>query len=290
MRINFEEKTYENYFNAELDRRTEIFYPLGQVQEGNLGFDASANSKNRRLWKLIGYPFWFFPHFEGVELRKIADEMERHIGRIIRDIPKMKANLIFQYKKPEFMTNSKSKEWKYWNKPYFRYDIYKEQQDLLMQIHNSFSTTVLVLYSSPAVKDINDLVDKHQKKQILNISNITKASELNLHHRNTYTKAGTFSIACSEPEKLENFDIITELENFNISNSNNINQNDFNRQFLLTFRQQIEQVVEKSKYYYKSFKILNESIEKYKEYEILYTFLILNNFRQLTGTQWLIKI
>jgi hypothetical protein len=290
MRVNFEEKTYENYFNAELDNRTEIFYPLGQVQEGNLGFDASANSRNRRLWRLIGHPFWFFPHFDGVELREIADEMERHIGRVISDIPKMKANLIFQYKKPEYIKNSLGKEWKHWKQPYFRFDIYKEQQELLMHIHNSFSKTVLVLYSSPAITDINDLVDNHKKRQILDVSNIKKASELNLHHRNTYIKAGTFSIACSEPEKLENFDIFAEFEKFNVENNDNINVYDFNRQFLLKFRNQIEQAIEENQYYSESFKLLNETLEKYKKYELLYTFLILYNFRQLTGTQWLIKI
>jgi len=290
MRINFEEKTYENYFNAELDRRTEIFYPLGQVQEGNLGFDASANSRNRRLWRLIGHPFWFFPHFDGIELREIADEMERHLGRVIRDIPKMKANLIFQYKKPEIITNSKGREWIHWTQPYFRYDIYKEQQELLMHIHNSFSKTVLVLYSSPAVTDINDLVDNHKKGQILEISNIKKAFELNLHHRNTYIKAGTYSIACSEPEKIENFDLIKTLENFNNETNENVSDYDFNRQFIFNFRKQIFQAIQENKYYSQSFNSLNESLEKYKKYELLYTFLVMANFRQITGTQWLIKL
>lgn len=290
MRINFEEKTYENYFNAELDRRTEIFYPLGQVQEGNLGFDASANSTNRRLWRLVGHPFWFFPHFVGIELREIADEMERHLGRVIRDIPKMKANLIFQYKKPELITLSSGSEWSHWNQQYFRYDIYKVQQELLMHIHNSFNKTVLVLYSSPAVTDINDLVESHRKREILDVSNIRKASELHLHHRNTYIKAGTYSIACSEPEKIDNFDLIKILENYSNETNDNISNYDYNRQFLLEFRKQIIQTVEENKYYNKSFNLLNESFEKYKKYELLYTFLLMTNFRQLTGTQWLIKI
>jgi hypothetical protein len=34
MRIGFEEKSYENYFNNELSIKTDIYFPLGQVLEG----------------------------------------------------------------------------------------------------------------------------------------------------------------------------------------------------------------------------------------------------------------
>jgi len=98
MRTSFEEKTYENFFNSELDRQSNIYFPLGQVQEGFLGFDSSADSRNRRLWRQLGFPFWFTPPFSGVELREIAREMERYLEITIDELPPIRANLLFQYK------------------------------------------------------------------------------------------------------------------------------------------------------------------------------------------------
>jgi hypothetical protein len=289
MRATFEEKTYENYFNVELDRVTEIFFPLGQVQEGNLGFDASAHSRNHRLWRMLGYPFWFFPPFAGIDLREIADEMEHHLGRIIRDVPRMRANLIFQYKKPEFITIFFGREWEHWDQPYFRYDIYQEQQELLMHIHNTLGTMVLVIYAAPAIQDINELVRIHSERKLIENSNFKKASELNLHHRNTYIQAGTHSIACSEPEKIENFDLLNVLNSLN-GESNSDYGDDYNRQFIINFRKKIESIVRENNYFATSFKTLNASLEGLKKYELLYSFLVMVNFRQLTGTQWLIKL
>ena len=44
MDARYEEKTFESYFNNELDRKTSIYFPLGQVQEGVLGLDSVAHS------------------------------------------------------------------------------------------------------------------------------------------------------------------------------------------------------------------------------------------------------
>ena len=289
MRATFEEKTYENYFNAELDRKTTIFFPLGQVQEGSLGFDASGFSRNRRLWRMLGHPFWFFPHFDGVELREIADEMEHFLRRILREIPRMKANIIFQYKKPEKITIPSGKEWSNWNEPYFRYDIYKEQQELLLHIHNTFGNRTLVIYASPAIIDVNKLVEVHMRGELIEKSNFKKAFEINQHHRNTYIEEGTYSIACSEPERIDDFDLIEELNNLGEKNSDNYGGN-YNIDFINNFRNEIESIMSENQFYSKSFTELNKSLDKFYEYKILYSFLVMRNFRQLTGNQWLIKI
>jgi len=289
MRTNFEEKTFENYFNTELDKLSEIFFPLGQVQEGNLGFDASALSRNRSLWSMLGHPFRFSPQFDGLELREIADEMEHYLDILISKVPRMKANLIFQYKKPEFVTISKGKEWKHWNQPYFRYDIYKEQQELLMHIHITFGTRALVVYAAPAIQNVNELVDIHSKRKLICNSNFKKAFELNLHHRNTYIQGGTYSIACSEPEKIDDFNLLKELRNLNGEDDNGYSGEN-NRQFIISFRKKIESIVNENSYFATSFKTLNASLEGLIKYELLYSFLALVNFRQLTGTQWLVKV
>src|SRR5258705_611300 len=134
MTANFEEKSYEQFFNSELDSKTSVYFPLGQVQEGFLGFDVNAMSRNRRLWRLLGHPFWFFPDFPGVQLREIADEMERFLRVHINELPRMKTNLLFQYKRPEYIKSALGTEWKHWKNPYYRYDIYMPQQNLLSHI------------------------------------------------------------------------------------------------------------------------------------------------------------
>jgi len=286
MRANFEEKTYESYFNNELDKRSQVYFPLGQVQEGSLGFDASSFSKNRKLWRKLGYPFWFNPHFNGLEIREIADEMEKILEKKLDNIPQMKANLLFQYKRPEFIKSTSGKEWHHWNKSYYRYDIYKEQQDLLMHIHNTFNSKLHVIYASPSTIDVNKLV--RIRKKILENSNFAKAIDLQGHHRNTYTSSGTHSIACSEPEQIENINIIEYIENIS---TETIKHNTIkNKEFIIKFSSQIKNIVSENTYISESFNILNEEIANLKEYRLFYSFLTMNNYRKLTGNQWVIKI
>ncbi len=286
MRARFEEKTYENYFNSELARQTDIYFPLGQVQEGSLGFDSSALSSNRRLWRRLGHPFWFYPSFEGLALQEIANEMEHFLGVTLDNIPSIKTNLLFQYKKPTFIKSPLGREWSYWNVPYYRYDIYKEQHDLLMHIDNLFGSKVFIVYASPALNDVNELVTAHLNRQIINISNFRRATELNTHHRNTYIQSGTFSIACSEPEKIENFDLIKTI---NSLNNDNIKTDENNRTAIINFRKQIVSLMSENQNYSTAFKKLNEQYSKVKEYELFYSHLVLSNFRHLTGIQWLVK-
>jgi hypothetical protein len=282
MRATFEEKTYENYFNIELGRQTDILFPLGQVQEGSLGFDCSAMSRNRGLWRTLG----LFQPFLGINLRKIADKMEHYLRNTLVVIPKIKANLLFQYKKPEYITRRSGSEWSYWNKPYYRYDIYGQQQDLLMHIDNHFGNRVFIVYASPALHDINDLVTAYTNGQIINISNFRKVSELDGHHRNTYTQSGRHSIACSGPEKFDNFDLLKEINELTCDR----NTDEDNRSFVINFSKQLSNVIYEDKYYSESYRKLNEQFSEFKQYELLYSHLTLHNFNQLTGTQWLMKL
>ncbi|MEK3879187.1 hypothetical protein [Paenibacillus sp. FSL M7-0420] len=283
MRVTFEEKTYENYFNLELGQRSDIYFPLGQVQEGDLGFDASAYSIDTKMWSIMGCSS---SDYSGSRLRNIAEIMEKYLNKKINDLPKMKANILFQYKRPEYFTNSRASEWHYWNTPYYRYNIYKEQQELLMEIHNNLGSKVLAIYASPALHKVDELVDRYIKKQIIKYSNFKRVVDLNNHHRNTYTKSGNYSIACSEPEYIENHDInqlIDELDDDNLEDQEN-------RDFVIKFRKGIEIITLENKIYSEAFSLLNEKYRHLKEYELLYSFFVMRNFRQLTGSQWLVKM
>ena len=285
MKPEFEEKTYESYFNTELSSKSSFYYPIGQVQEGFLGFDSAANSRNWRLWRRIGFPFWFFPHFIGVNLREIADEMEFILREEIKHVPRMRVNILFQYKRPEFIKSKKGKEWSNWNQEYFRYDIYQEQQDLLMSIYYKFQDEVLLIYAAPSMYRMEELVNAFQRGRVIELSNFRKADELNNHNRNTFIESGTHSIACSNPQKIENFDLINLIESY----QSNINYDD-NREFIIRMRKRIEQIMKEHKKYSDLFQKLNEPFEKIQKNSLFYSFVVMSNFRLLTGIQWMIKI
>ncbi len=291
MRIKYEEKTYESYFNSELSQKADIYFPIGQVQEGNFGFDAAYFIKNKKLWEKFGYPYpfwksWDYP-FHGVDLEEFANEMEDFLNMELDHLPKMKTNLLFQYKKPVYIFNANGGEWNLWNRPYFRYLIYEEQQNLLMHIHNQFGHNVLVLYAAPAIKSINELVEKYKQQQIIDNSNFTKAVNLNNHKKNTYVKAGNHSIACSEPEKIEKFDLLKQLK---IGNKNEYSDNENNIEFILNFKNKITNSINENKVYAEPFSKLNENLKEISKYKLLHSFLVMQNFKQLTGIQWMISL
>lgn len=286
MKAKFEEKTFESYFNNELDRKSDIYFPPGQVLEGSLGFDASSFSRNRGLWRKLGYPFWFQPHFKGLSLREIADEMEYILDIELDNIPTMKANLLFQYKRPELITSSLGSEWKHWNQAYFRYNVYSEQQDLLNNIHQKFNSEVLIVYASPCTNDINELVKN--RRNIINHSNFAKAVDLNGHHRNTYIQAGTYSIACSEPTRIDSLNILETINNLGKLELETEKRN--NKDLVTEFSNTIQTIMNEYEYFADSFAELNKDAEKVKNYELFHSLLVMSNFRQLTNSQWVVKI
>ncbi|EKL3976787.1 hypothetical protein PRH55_000114 [Morganella morganii] len=289
MDARYEEKTFESYFNNELDRKTSIYFPLGQVQEGVLGLDSVARSNSRRLWKTLGYPFWFFQKFSGVELTTIAREMEQHLGREVKNIPAMKVNLLLQYKRPQYITNSTGAEWHLWNQKYFRYELYAQQHALLSHIETTFGNDAVVLYAAPSVVDVDDLVTLKIANSIIDNTNFRRARELDGHHRNTYIKAGTYSQACSEPEKIENFNLIEMIE------AMQPHQSVDNAQLIINFSSQINTAMENVEgigYLKTAFENrMNESRHyELQQFELFYSMLTMSVFREVTGCQWLIPL
>lgn len=284
MQPPYEEKTFESYFNSELNRKAPIYFPFGQVQEGSIGADASFFSRNHRLWWRLGYPFIFHAPFSGVDIREIAAEMERCLGQEIRNIPSIKANLLFQYKRPRLITNKRGLEWIHWNQKYFRYDIFQEQQELLEHIATKFGHQALVLYASPALGNIDELVDAKQRGLIIESTNFRPAQELTGHHRNTYTKAGTHSIACSEPERLEQFDLLSTLKQLESTRSGD------NLELVLQFTEDIRAIAKENNFFGRAFQ---SELQAYNEagigsYPLYFSMISMSIFKELTGVQWIL--
>jgi len=283
MYAQYEEKTYESYFNTELDRKTSIYFPFGQVQEGVMGLDAAAHSQSGWLWRMLGYPFFIFPHFSGVELQSVAEVMEDYLGREVRNIPAMKVNLLFQYKRPEIFDESGT-EWPLWEQRYFRYTIEPDQHNLLAHLESTFGADALVLYAAPAVENVDELVSLKLSGNIIRNSNYRRASDLNTHHYNTYIKAGCYSQACSEPHRLDNLDLIKLIEGVEP-----IKRRD-NKQFLMEFTKQIAASMIEAKYIKAAFDKRLSEFNEFKKYELLFAMISMGVFKEVTGTQWLVSL
>lgn len=284
MQPKYEEKTFESYFNTELDRRSKIYFPFGQVQEGGIGADAAGFSRSRWLWWRLGYRYFINMPFQGADLREIADEMERHLSREIKNIPSLKSNLLFQYKRPELITSKLGSEWPHWGQRYFRYDIYQEQQALLAHIEAKFGSKVLVLYASPALEDINDLVFSKMRGDLIENTNFRRASELTGHHRNTYVRAGTHSYACSDPESIENFDLLALLE------QQRPLEGEATDEVVLSVAKGVRQAVAESASYGKAYQTLMQPYveARVEDYPFFFSIASMAAIRDLTGIQWVL--
>ena len=249
-----------------------------------MGADASGYSRSRGLWGTLGYPKLKQSQYRGVELRDIADEMELRLSKEIRNIPKVKANLLFQYKRAEFIKSHRAAEWHLWGKSYFRYDIYGEQQELLAHIADKFGVEVLVLYAAPAVVTMDDLLSAKLGRNIIESTNFRPAVDLIGHHRNTYVDPGSFSIACSEPERFAPFSLLRELRNLDGFSFENP------ARFFIEFAQGVREVLVSDTLFGDYF--LREA-ERYNDAgvsldSLYFSMVSMSIFRELTGVQWVV--
>lgn len=286
MKVGFEEKTYESWLNVELARTYPIFFPPGQVCEGSLGFDAAFfldPTKNNN--------FQGFPLPQGVNLRThVENNLAYYPNLPLRSIPlSIKANCFFQYKRPEYLTKTNAKEWSCWNNPYFRYRIDTNQQGILQALHTRLNNQALVLYTSPAAKDINELGLFYQKKKLIQNSNFTEAHKLNNHHINTYITGGTHNQAFSEPEKIETLNFDEYLKFIQAENVGTINFSDN----AIKVANVVEQIMSENEVFGRVFREMMELFDRNNEIlhdianiELRKSLYIMNQFNSLTNIQW----
>lgn len=282
MRAQYEEKTFESYFNSELSRRGIFYFPPGQVQEGSIGADALAFNRSRWLWRRLGFPYWMRIPFKGAPYREMAEEMERHLDREITDVPEVRGNVLFQYKRSEFMVTSTADEWHHWNSPYFRYDIYPEQQALLEHLHSKFASRVLIVYAAPAIQDVSELVDLHVGQQLISRTNFRPAHELAGHKRNTFVEPGAHSVACSDPARLEAFNFEEAVLSFPQSDVEN-------RSALIKFSKDVEEVVLQTSFARPLRTLINQRglQDLGTRMPLLRAYATMSAVREVTGLQWL---
>lgn len=208
MHCKFEETEYREPLNYELAQKWGI-WPIGQVLENSLGFDAAFFSNNLVFWS-----FW-----------PLHKSMIRNKGLILSSrlwnnakgklnsstFPKFKINLFVQHKVPEYISSKLGKEFRNWNQPYFRYNITKHQQYILEKLEAQTNKNALVVYACPCFYERTDLFNFYRGKMIIN-SNFVEPSKLTNHKRYTFIKKGIFGQPFSDPIKIETLNIMNEIE------------------------------------------------------------------------------
>jgi hypothetical protein len=177
-------------------------------------------------------------------------------------------------------------EWSHWGQKYFRYDIYQEQQALLAHLTAKFGTKALVLYASPALEDINDLVSAKMKGDLIENTNFRRASELSGHHRNTYIRAGAHLYAWSDPENIENFDLLALLE------QQRPIENESTSATITSFAAEVRVVVMESAAFGMAYQTLMQPyIEaRLENYPYFLAIASMSAVRDITGIQWVLAI
>ena len=282
MYTKYEEKTFEQYFNTELAEQTSVYFPLGQVQESILGLDAVAYSESPSFFRLLG-PLALSA--KGTKLIDLASHMETLLQKEIQGIPDIKVNLLFQYKRPEYITRKSGAEWHLWNKKYFRYSLYEEQHNLLKELESNFGEQALVLYAAPAVVDVEELVNLKLNKAVIKYTNFRKASELNGHHRNTYIEAGTYSQACSDPQRLENFDLLELIQ----QQARELQVKEKRDNFLFV-KKVAEASLENVSAFRNAYETRMEDFRSLSEFELFHSVITMSVFKEITGIQWILAL
>lgn len=205
--VEFKEKTFESYFVSELSRKSKHFYCPDQTDEKHLGFDA----------------MFYLPHWRHLLMRPSlrvgtwlngitgsdVDLMGREFNRVF---PDLKANLFFQFKRPEILTTPKAKEWKHWKSPYFRFSLYEHQHEILTDLSRCTSGKANVLYAAPKLSRAVELFDAAKNNKIVRKTQLVEASRLAGHKKCTYSNTSNTALGHSEPEEVATFLIGNFLE------------------------------------------------------------------------------
>lgn len=245
MKCKFEEKQFEKLIDAELFGPGRLF-PMGQVLEGVLGFDSAGFIRSRPFWRRFrpGWPppWWLPGVYPNHDLWDISESVINSDA-----FPKFKCNVFLQYKRPEYISSRRGREYPDWNSPYFRYEIDLKQQRILDQLETKVSSSALVLYACPAFWKYRQLWDYGQAASLIDNSNFCKPSFLTGHRRYTFVDSGTSGKAYSEPNEIKVVNFKEELDKLLRQENRFLN----NKDFILKLEQSLSELYPAINYAYK---------------------------------------
>jgi len=214
MWTEFEEKSYEQYMNIELTFGHHLL-PIGQKLEASCGFDAGLFTIHGQFWRYIQGEhknltrLYQIPYCTAEKIIDFIRGGEESIifstcESLIRTTKsRFKFNTFIQYKRPQYLTNAKAREWRYWYRPYYRYNIRRRQQQLLEQLSQKVKAFAVVVYAAPAFYTWKDLLENYRNGTLVKLSNFRKAEDLKGHRVFTYDQPGSSGRAFSEASSFE---------------------------------------------------------------------------------------
>lgn len=181
----FEEKEYETAAVIELaSGKLGRVYSAGQVMERLLGYDAVASPPDgHAIWRVLA-----LPRPAGLRL------LPQHWGSGERPdrsrLPTLPISLILQFKRPEYLAGARAKQWRYWNRPYFRFERAVHQQAVLKRLELATGSDVVVRYACPAFWRRGSLEAAHERRTVIEESGFVSPRVLGNHRVWTYVTAG----------------------------------------------------------------------------------------------------
>lgn len=199
---------------------------------------------------------------------------------ILKNSPFLKFtyNLFLQYKRPDYITRPRtSDQYKHWQKPFLRYDIDEDQQNILFKLEKNIAGQALVVYACASFRKWID----PSKNSFIQNSNYVQPHKLQGHYQCTFVESGKDGYAFSKPSRIEGVDLLRSLAQMQ---NNNLYEN--NLQFLQTTARSIKKVIleldEQSQY---RFRTIQES-SHLPDNEFGKNITTILNFNLFANTSW----
>jgi hypothetical protein len=150
-RAEFHERQYELAANVELIAGRGDFFTPPTTSERRLGIDCALTPGDARIWGLLGLPTpggatigpKTFPAWPTTFPSGAA--------------PPFLASLFVQYKRPDYLTTRRAREWRYHGGAYFRMHLTPHQHQLLLDLDNTVGGDGIVLYAAPSFWRYDDM-------------------------------------------------------------------------------------------------------------------------------------
>jgi hypothetical protein len=193
----FEEKQYEMPANIELGLQHAAVFAAGQVLEAVVGYDVAAHPpQNAPIWRLVGVNA---P--PGLQLVPNLWQRARVRPRSAA-LPSTYVSLIFQYKRPQYLSTSLALQWHHWGGSYYRFPIVRHQQDTLEALENALGARAAVRYACAAFWTYGNLQTHQASQSVLANSTFVPPASLVGHQVWTYNAPGTAGFANPRHEEI----------------------------------------------------------------------------------------
>lgn len=179
----FEEKEYEIAAAAELGRSGQVF-GAGQVVESILGYDATAApARDARIWGILSVP-----RPPGVRL--VPTHWQPGQAPAASFLPSTLVSLVIQYKRSDYLYGATARQWRLWNRPYFRFARTQRQHTILQRLERNLRDDAVVRYAAPAFWQRGELEAAQIAGVVLESSGFVPPSTIGSHTFWTYTQPG----------------------------------------------------------------------------------------------------